>query len=208
VSLGVGKGQFCPFVDRNHPAGDELYQEGARATHVWFVKSRTVVLSRQREGRGSRERVRAIRFPGTFIGLETIVTDLYLDTARASSEVTICGVGREGIDAWLGPKRSMSRTALEMALRAECQDRIRRSSPDGSAVERVAGWLCVEGPREVMNAIPRRLIADLLGMRPETLSRALAELVKRGAIETNRAQLRIVDDRLLSQIAGLTDKTN
>jgi DNA-binding transcriptional regulator YhcF (GntR family) len=50
--------------------------------------------------------------------------------------------------------------------------------------------------------LPRRVVADLLGMRAETLSRALAELVQRGATATTRTTLRIVDSSALAMAAG------
>ena len=205
LASGLGSGGFCPFVDRNRKAGELLYLEGEAAGHIWFVKRGTVVLTRQdRPGAGSGEgRVHAVRFPGTFIGLEALVTGSYVDTARAATDVVLCGATRDGMDAWLGPKGTPSRTALEVTLRTSCRDQIRRSGADGSAVSRVASWLADEGPRGVTLSLPRRVIADLLGMRPETLSRALATLTQRGAIETTRTTLRITDaDRLLEAANG------
>ena len=79
---------------------------------------------------------------------------------------------------------------------------MRSAAPDGTAVQRLAAWLCDEGPRNVMAVIPRKSVADLLGMRPETLSRALAELVKLGAIESGRNRLTIVDYDALYAAAG------
>ena len=44
----------------------------------------------------------------------------------------------------------------------------------------------------------------LLGMRPETFSRALARLTKGGAIATTRTTLRIINERSLEEFAGRT----
>ena len=141
-------------------------------------------------------------FPGSFIGLELIVSPNYLDSARAETDVTLCGAPMQSVDSWLGAKGTPSRTALELTLRAACQDAPRRAARDGSAVERVAGWLCDEGPSGVTFTLPRQIVADLLGMRPETLSRALAELARKGAVLVTRLQIRIVDPALLHTIAG------
>jgi CRP-like cAMP-binding protein len=202
AASGVGGGQFCPFVDRSRRAGELIYVEGEPAEHVWFVKSGTVVLQRESYGHETEGHVRAVRFAGTFIGLEGLVNDVYVDTARASTAVVLCGATRRGMDAWLGPKGSPARTALEITLRANCADQVRRSATDGNATKRVAAWLCDEGPRATTATLPRRLVADLLGMRPETFSRALTRLSKVGAVVTTRTTVRIVDQDLLVRMAG------
>lgn len=204
----TGEGQFCPFIDRNRKSGELIYLEDEPADYVWFVKRGTVVLSRTGAGNSGEGRVRAIRFPNSFIGLEALVTDQYIDTARAASDVTLCGATRAGMDTWLGPKGTPARTALELTLRTQCVDLPRRAAPDGNAVQRVASWLCEEGPRGVTLTLPRRIVADMLGMRPETLSRALAKLTDSGAIIAKRTHLRIVDAAALAAAAsGGTDET-
>ncbi len=182
--------------------GELIYLEGELAQHVWFVKEGAVALLRKGVENDAEGPVRAVRFAGSFIGLETLVTSCYIDSARATTRVTLCGTTKIGVDAWLGPRSSPARTALELTLRTLCTELPRRAPPDGTAVERVAAWLCDEGPRGVTITLPRRIIADLLGMRPETLSRALASLAERGAITTTRTSLEIVDVALLLELAG------
>ena len=193
---------FCPFVDRVRQPGALIYLEGEPAHHVWFVKEGTVALLRKGGENNAEGCVHAVRFAGSFIGLETLVTGHYIDSARATTRVTLCGTTRVGVDAWLGARTSPARTALELTLRTLCADLPRRAPPDGTAVERVAAWLCDEGPRGVTISLPRKIIADLLGMRPETLSRALASLTRSGAITTTRTELEIVDDARLGELAG------
>jgi CRP/FNR family transcriptional activator FtrB len=178
-----------------------IYHEDEPGRRIWFIKRGTVVLVRDLDGE-SEGHVRAVRFPGTFIGIEALISDQYTDAARAASNVTLCSIAREAIDTWLGPPEMPARVALELTLRAACTDRMRSAAPDGTAVQRLAAWLCDEGPRHVMAVIPRKSVADLLGMRPETLSRALAELVKRGAIESGRNRLSIVSVDRLREAAG------
>ena len=201
VASGIGKGQFCPFVDRRRRAGELIYLEGERADRVWFIKHGTVVLYRESGNKEAEGRAHAVRFHGTFIGLEALVSNHYADSARASSDVVICGATREGMDQWLGPKGTPSRTALEISLRAQAADNNRRA-PHGSTVRRVAAWLLHEGPRGDTASLPRKLVADLLGMRPETFSRALAVLSKDGAISTTRTTLTILDDDKLVELSG------
>ncbi len=202
IASGVGHGQFCPFVDRHRRAGELLYLEGEPASHIWYIKHGTVVLYRESGDKDAEGRAHAVRFQGTFIGLEALVSDYYADSARASSDVVICGATRDGMDAWLGPKGTPARSALEITLRAQSADS-NRHTPRGSAVRRVATWLVDEGPRGATATLPRKLVADLLGMRPETFSRALAHLTKAGAISTTRTTLRILDDGKLVELSNL-----
>jgi CRP-like cAMP-binding protein len=196
---GTGQGGFCPFIDRQGQAGAILFEADSRAEYVWFVKRGTVVLSRP----GADDRgVRAVRFAGSFVGLEALVNDSYVDTARAVTDVVLCGATRDGIDAWVGPKGSPPRTALEITLRSSIGDRLRSGSREGSASQRVAAWLLAEGPTGQALELPRQIVADLLGMRPETLSRAIAELKSRGAIEATRTTLTIVDADALAALAA------
>lgn len=55
--------------------------------------------------------------------------------------------------------------------------------------------------RLAVEATARSMIAHMLGMRPEPLSRALATLAARGAILVSRTDLDIVDPNALSNIA-------
>lgn len=196
------QGTTCPFVDRSRRAGELIFLEGDPADRVWFVKQGTVLLSRQGTDDRGEGRVRAVRFAGSFIGLEALVTERYADTARASSDAVLCGITRQKIDVWLGPERAPARVALEASLRADTSDLPRLAQTDGSAVERVAAWLHAEGPRGATLTLPRKVVADLLGMRPETLSRALATLAECNAIRLSRTTLTITDEVALRQAAG------
>jgi CRP/FNR family transcriptional regulator len=200
TASGLGQGQFCPFIDRDRNAGEMLFVEGEPAEYVWFVKRGTIALMRE-SGDASEGRVRALRVAGTFVGLEAIVSGMYWDTARAVSDVTVCGATRDAMDHWLGPHGTPSRTALEITLRSMSADASRPGANAASSLARVASWLRDEVPGGATAALPRKLIAELLGMRAETLSRTLAQLIERGAIDATRTELTVLDRALLDQLA-------
>ena len=50
--------------------------------------------------------------------------------------------------------------------------------------------------------IPRRVVAGLLGMQPETFSRALASLAAAGAVSVTRKSIRVADFDALVLAAG------
>jgi CRP-like cAMP-binding protein len=205
AASGAGRGGFCPFIDRRWPANATIYGEGWPADRVWYVKEGTVVLSRHGADADGPGRVRAVRFAGSFIGLEAMIGETYFDSARAVSAAVLCGITRDGLDTWLGPPGNPARTALELTLRTQRDDLLPRAAADGTAVRRVAAWLHEHGPSGVTLALPRRVVAELLGMRAETFSRALASLSEYGAISTTRTELSIVDAEALARLASGPD---
>jgi CRP-like cAMP-binding protein len=194
-------GTECPFDDQEHAKGDYLFHEGDAAEQVWFIKRGTVVLHRSSGDEGDA-RARAVRRPGSFVGLEALVRPRYLDSARTSEPTTACRASKRTIDEWLGAPGTPARTALEQVLLTEAEEPQRAASPDGTATRRVARWILQSVSEGADYQLPRRDVAGLLGMVPETFSRALAALSRVGAIETTRRHLRIKDALALRNAAG------
>jgi CRP-like cAMP-binding protein len=188
------------MVDRRKPAGTCLFVAGEPADTLHYVKHGAVALSRaslDKQGEGTPH---AIRRAGSLVGVEALVRDTYLDTARSVTDVTVCIAQRSDMLAFLD-RTGAARALLELVLRASCADNPRRATADGSAPQRVAEWLLDGTERKAVRSIPRSVVAGLLGMKPETMSRAVASLAKRGAIVTNRMRIEVVDRALLRAIA-------
>ena len=202
AAAGVAEHRTCPFAPRERESGALLYVEGESADRVWFIVSGYVALSREAgEARGSGV-TWAVRRPGEMLGTEALVSETYRDSAVALNATTLCAAPREVVNAWLGPENAPARAVLQLTLRTRCNEMPRRSGADGSASRRVAAWLLDEAPGEHAPQIPRQVVADLLGMLPETFSRALARLVKLGAIVVDRRSIRVVDVDALLRAAG------
>ena len=172
-----------------------VYLEGYAAHTIWFVKRGTVLLSRA--GDDGADHPRLVRGPGTFIGLEALIRPTYADSARTTVPTILCGTSREAFDAWLGAG-TPARMALEQVLHATIADPPRGASADGPATRRVARWLLDAGTPP---QLPRHVVASLLGMAPETLSRALATLRHDGAIAVTPRGLQIQDRARLARFA-------
>jgi CRP/FNR family transcriptional regulator len=197
-AAGVRWGGRCPLIDRKRPRDETLALEGQPIQTVWFLKRGTVVLSRL--GSDGVERPRMVRGPGSFIGLELLVRPTYADTVRTTEPTIVCGIGRDALDAWLGPRGTPARMALEQTLRATADERPRAAGADGTALERVARWVLDDSATGCR--VPRRVVANLLGMVPETLSRSLAQLHDEGTISLSRRSIAIIDRARLEAIAG------
>jgi CRP-like cAMP-binding protein len=195
-AAGVAFGGHCPLVDRRHAAGTTLYLEGDAGPSVWFVKRGAVLLSRA--GPDGVVRPRAVRGPGAFLGLETLIAGRYADTARTTEPTTLCGTTRDRFDRWLGPSGTPARMVVEQLLLVAKDEATRGAAPDGPAVRRVAAWLLAPSDRP---EVPRHVLASLLGMVPETLSRALANLHEAGAIAVTRRSVTVLDRARLEELA-------
>lgn len=201
-AAGVERGFRCPLSGRPRPAGTYVYIEGQVADRVWFVKRGNLILIRESGDGSSGEGVAwGVRRPGSFLGIECLTQERYLDTAKAITDVILCSALRDDFDRWLGAPGSSARVVLDLVLRTQCNDHPRRASCDGNAVCRTARWLLEEPMATADGQLPRRYVAQLLGMLPETFSRALATLASHGAIEVTRKRIQILDRNCLEALA-------
>jgi CRP-like cAMP-binding protein len=196
----VGAYGRCPRVDVQRRKGSVLFAEGEPSAGVWYVKRGCVLLLRESPGGSGDPTPFAIRRAGSFVGIEGLVSRTYLYTARVTSPSILAYGGREVVESWLSNGAS-ARMVLEQVLRTECQDAPRAATTDGSAQERVARWILAESERGTLSQVPRCFVAGLLGMAPETFSRALTGLGKAGAVEITRRTLRVRDAQILRRYA-------
>jgi CRP-like cAMP-binding protein len=175
-------------------AGAMLSIEGAPVDRVWYVVDGVVALVREAGERRGVGVPWTTRRPGSLVGEEALVQGEYADSAIALTHVTACSAEAEVFRRWAadGGARA-SHAVMEAVIRTRCADGPRASSAEGTASRRVARWLAEECRGSVAPGIPRSVIAGLLGMLPETFSRALARLVTRGAITVSRKQISVVD---------------
>jgi CRP-like cAMP-binding protein len=185
------------------PAGATLYIEGAAAERVWYVMDGVIALSRDVGDRRGSGVPWATRRAGSLLGNESFVQDEYADTAVALTNVTVCSAERGSFQRWATEGTpAAARAVMDLVIRTHCDTGPRPSTSEGTASRRVARWLADECRGGVAPKIPRSVVAGLLGMLPETLSRALAALASRGAIEVSRKEIRVIDPQLLLAEAG------
>ena len=120
---GVGRGQFCPFIVREVERGEVLCRAGDPADHVWMVKKGAIGLGLVR---GDLDRLDTIRLPGTFIGLECLLQETYVATARAIAPARLCSATRDGFQRWARD----SNDRLALVLRAVLGDPILSTVPE------------------------------------------------------------------------------
>jgi len=200
VASGIVERGRCPFVPRRRGAGAVLHVAGDPVDRVWFIKSGEVLVTRSTDEERVEGTPWAIRRPGSFLGLEGLVRSDHLDSARALGEVTLCGASLDEVRAWLDARRTAAQVLLDAVLHSSVRERPFRGNVDGSAVRRLAAWLVERGSRD-SGQPSRKVLAGLLGMRPETLSRALHALAADGVIAPGRRSIEIRDPSRLRSIA-------
>jgi CRP-like cAMP-binding protein len=198
----VSLGGDCPMIDRRRGAGTFLYLADTPADTIYYVKHGTIALSRTLGQNRGEDAPHTVRHAGSLIGLEAIVHPTYLDSARAITDVTVCATSREQMKAWL-EQSGTSKVVLERVLGAMAKDTPGRATTDGNAKERVARWL-LDSRHTRETRLPRSVLAGLLGMKPETLSRALAAIARTKCIHVTRARIDVKDAPRLEAIASGT----
>lgn len=158
-------------------------------SRLYLVRSGLVVLSAVTQ-EGS-ERALILRGPSSLVCVEALQSRPSSFEVRALTDVMLCGAGTAALSvilgATFGANALISLLADELARRDE--DAAFRQ---GDALSRVARFLAALKSPEEVGAIPKNVIARLLGLRAETLSRCLAVLTGRGVIHA-RPRLRVLD---------------
>ena len=186
------------MTPRTFEAGVTLAVEGADAERIWYVQQGSLALFREGREQDGAGIPWAVRRVGSLVGEECLVQSAYADTAVTLTPVTLCGASRESFLAWIAQVGSTaSMTVMGLVIQARCAEGPRPTAAAGTAVQRVARWLADESRGGTAPKIQRRVVAGLLGMLPETFSRALASLVALGAIETTRKEIRVRDAQAL-----------
>lgn len=162
-----------------------LYNVGDPAKDTWYVQEGMVGLFVPKIGVDNprdrnNQRAIAVRGPGSYLAIEA---DIRAKHTHAAIVLT--------------PKAELAHVypSLPSSL-ASLDTQFTLSETDGSAVQRVAHWL-LKAERAQLD-LPRRVIADLTGTRPETLSRALRKMKEAGAIEVSHTEL-VISDRTALQ---------
>jgi CRP-like cAMP-binding protein len=191
----------CPFGRVRRPAGTLLVAQGERPGAVWYVREGTTLLSAS--SAGGEETLCALRGAGSLIGLEMLAGGESAHDAWTLSPARLCWLDAEGFREWIGPRDSPLGAVLELALGEAAERRRERIALAGRSVTRLARFLVERHAMEGVDTpldVEHRVLARMLGMRPETLSRALARLRSAGALGPHG--LVVADHKRLEEIAG------
>lgn len=117
---------------------------------------------------------------------------------RALTELAVCVAPAATVRQWVGAEDSPGRAMFELLygeLASRQQDAIWRS---GDSLTRVARFLSCSEQTRAVPPLQKQLIARILGMRPETFSRCLKQLLDRGLVDEENG-LRVLDREALAE---------
>ena len=199
-SLGIASAGRCRFTPSTREAGASLCAQGERPRTVYFIKEGFVALSAV-SPRGS-ELVLTLRGPTSLLCTEALTNEPSAYEVRALSRVKLCGIAGEAMSQWVGPERSPGRVILDLLLAESRMQRDEVNFRQGDCMSRVARFALAHAKflADRPNAVRKQVVARLLGMRPETLSRCLTRLEQDGVLDASRG-VRVLDHRRLAAIA-------
>jgi CRP/FNR family transcriptional regulator, transcriptional activator FtrB len=144
--------------------------------------------------------------PGAFILAAVVLDQLYLKSARTIESSVVVLIPAEAVRAIFNKDAVFARAVVaELALRYRGLVKDLKNQRLRTGLERLANWVLahdkkVGRPGGFKLPMEKRALANLLGMRPENLSRAFGELADLG-VEVDGANLRIVDRVALASFA-------
>lgn len=199
-SLGLASQGRCRLTPTSRESGATICAQGERPRTVYFVKEGFVALSAV-SPRGS-ELLLSLRGPSSLLCTEALQGEPSPFEVRALSRVKVCGISGDSLSQWVGPEKSAARVVLDLLLTESRQQRDEVNWRQGDCLSRVARFALAHARflADRPNAVRKQVVARLLGMRPETLSRCLTKLEKDGVVDASRG-VRVLDQRRLAAIA-------
>jgi CRP/FNR family transcriptional activator FtrB len=144
--------------------------------------------------------------PGAFILAAVVLDQLYLKSARTMEGSMVVLIPAEGVRDVFNKDPAFARAVVaELALRYRGLVKDLKNQRLRSGLERLANWILAHNekvgrPGSFRLPIEKKALANLLGMRPENLSRSFAELADLG-VRVDGAKVTIVDIEALSEFA-------
>jgi CRP/FNR family transcriptional regulator, cyclic AMP receptor protein len=199
-TLGIASQGKCRLTPTSREAGATICAQGERPRTVYFVKEGFVALSAV-SPRGA-EILLTLRGPTSLLCTEALQGEASPFDVRALSRVKLCGIGGDTLSQWVGPEKSAARVVLDLLLTESRQQRDEVNWRQGDCLARVARFALAHARflDDRPNAVRKQVVARLLGMRPETLSRCLTRLEQEGVVDASRG-VKVVDQRRLAAIA-------
>ncbi len=192
----------CPFHETRRPPGTVLLAEGEKPDVVWYLRRGRVALGSVTES--GADSSCAVRGPETLLGLEVLLGDPVPYQVWTLTDVVLCAIDAGQFRSWTGSLQTPMGAVLDLTLREAARRIADRQALEGTAVQRIARFLVASydagTPDEPLD-LQQRVIARVLSMRPETLSRAMAKLREENALGPGR-NVSIADIDALRRIAS------
>jgi CRP/FNR family transcriptional activator FtrB len=195
----VGAGYLQRF-----PRGVVLIHEGQTPDFLHVLVEGSVEFFSTSEGRET-----ALSFltpPGAFILAAVVLDQLYLKSARTLESSVVVLIPARAVREVFCQDPAFARTVVsELATRYRGLVKDLKNQRLRTSLERLANWILAQNeklgrPGSFDLPIAKKALANLLGMRPENLSRSFGELSNFG-VRISGTKVTIVDIGTLIQLA-------
>jgi CRP/FNR family transcriptional activator FtrB len=201
---GMQEAHFADLIEAGYlqrfPRGVVLVHEGERPNFLHVLVEGAVEFFSA--GRGRETTLSLLTPPAAFILAAVVLDQLYLKSARTLESSVVVLIPAEAVRAVFNKDPAFARAVVaELAKRYRGLVKDLKNQRLRTGLERLANWILAHNvklghPGAFKLPIEKRALANLLGMRPENLSRGLAELAELG-VKVDGAKVTILDvDRL------------
>jgi CRP/FNR family transcriptional activator FtrB len=205
---GMREAHFAALTDaaflQAFPPGVLLIREGELPDFLHVIVGGAVELFATHRDRETA--IGVIVPPATFILAAVIRDEAYLKSARTLTQSRVLMIPAGAVRDIFGRDAAFARAVVdELALRYRGLVRALKSQKLRPGSERLANWILQSDARNgstgrVTLPFEKRLLASLLGMTPENLSRSFAGLAPHGVASEGRVVV-ITDREALRRIA-------
>ncbi len=186
-----------------YPKGAALFEQDSPADSLWVIHGGRVKLSRL--DMDGREQVIEILGEGETIWEDFFSEDqVYPCSAICLEEVHTCRIPGENLDYILSHPASTRQVIRLLSKKLNDANRRTLLLMQTNPKARLAGFLADRSAHTLDGSVSLRLddIAGSIGVRPETVSRKLRELIREGVIEKHgQSTFRIINRERLLEIA-------
>jgi CRP/FNR family nitrogen fixation transcriptional regulator len=182
--------------------GQQIYGVGEKA--VLFFKLASGIVRTCKFLNDGRRQIDAFYLPGYVFGLE--LSTEYSLSAESICNSNVISYRRRDLEALAARSEEFSQQAFSYAMQNLARAQQHAALLGKSAIERLAAFLtdraaCLPEGQVLTLGMPRRDIADYLGLTIETISRSFAHLEARALIELQTArQIRLKDSEGLRRL--------
>jgi CRP/FNR family transcriptional activator FtrB len=201
-------GHFATLIGGGYlqrfPHRVELIHEGHRPDFLHVLVDGSVEFVST--GRGRETTLSVLTPPGAFILAAVVLDRLYLKSARTIDKSAVVLIPAAAVREVFNKDPAFARAVVaELALRYRAIVKDLKNQRLRTGLERLANWVLAHHekmgrPGRFRLPMEKRALANLLGMRPENLSRSFAELADHG-VEVHGSSVEIHDVARLSELA-------